>query len=102
MLNINDQTTGGDSAHGIANARVLRAYGDWIAANSRAVAGFDPRLPPLAQLDRLSDAQMRAVARSLDPIARQGLVSGLEDGLRRANVRPPFRFRLGSGTPARL
>lgn len=69
LLNINEPAIGGGSAHGTANERVLRGYAEWIEANSRAVKGFDPRLPPLAQLDRLSDAQMRAVARSLDPIA---------------------------------
>ena len=34
-------------------------------------AGFDPALPPAVQMDRLTDDQMRAIARTLDPLGRQ-------------------------------
>jgi hypothetical protein len=70
LLNINDPTVGGDTGHGIANARVLRGFGAWIEANRARVRGFDPAAPLIAQIDRLSDGQIRAVARSLDPILR--------------------------------
>jgi hypothetical protein len=62
-------TIGGDSSHDLANARIMRAYGEWMHSNRAAIVGLDPKLPLLAQLDKLSDAQIRAVARSLDPIA---------------------------------
>jgi hypothetical protein len=68
LLNINDPTVGSDSGHGIANARVLRALGEWIEAHRAQVRGYDPALPAMAQIDRLADAQLRAIARSLDPI----------------------------------
>jgi hypothetical protein len=41
-----------------------------MRGHSAEIAGYDPRRPPLVQLDKLTDAQLRAVARSLDPIAR--------------------------------
>jgi hypothetical protein len=34
------------------------------------IAGFDPAQPTLSQLDRLTDEQIVAVARSMDPWAR--------------------------------
>ena len=70
LLNIDAETIGGDSAHGKANTKVLQGYVDWIRAHSAEVKGYDPRLPPLVQVDRLTDAQIRAVARGLDPIAK--------------------------------
>jgi hypothetical protein len=69
LLNINDRTIGGGTPHGRANEQVLRAYAEWIRTNAAAVAGYDPAVPALAQIDRLTDAQIRAVARGLDPIA---------------------------------
>jgi hypothetical protein len=69
LINIDDATMGGDSAHGTANVRVMRALAEWIAAHSREVRGFDPKLPPMVQIDRLSDAQIRAIGRALDPLA---------------------------------
>jgi hypothetical protein len=71
LLNINDSTVGGDTPHGEANSQVLGEYAEWVAAHAAEVSGFDRRLPAAVQLDRLSDAQIRAIARSLDPIARR-------------------------------
>jgi hypothetical protein len=67
LAGVNADTIGTDSPHGRANARILKAFGAWIAANQGRIAGFDPAAPGLAQLDRLSDEQIREVARSLDP-----------------------------------
>jgi len=69
LLNINDSTIGSDNGHGKANEKLLRAYRDSMRKNPRQVRGYDPNLPALVQIDRLSDDQLRAVARSLDPIA---------------------------------
>ena len=71
LLNIDGATIGGENEHGRANRRIMSEYRSWVAAHVDQVKGYDPALPPLAQLDRLSDAQIRAVARSLDPFARQ-------------------------------
>lgn len=70
LFQINSDSIGGDGSHAKANFKVLQGYVDWIRAHPGEVAGFDPGRPPLAQIDKLSDPQLRAVARSLDPIAK--------------------------------
>jgi hypothetical protein len=67
--NINEPAIGGSSGHGKADERVLEAYAAWIRKNSQQIVGYDPALPALVQLDKLSDDQLRAIARELDPIA---------------------------------
>ncbi len=59
-----------DTPHGIGNRRVLEAYRSWMRAHAREIAGFDASAPLLSQLDKLTDAQIVAVARSVDPLAR--------------------------------
>ncbi len=61
-LNIGDATP-----HGIANARVIGGLAAWMALHRGEIAGLDPAAPLLTQLDKLSDAQLRAAARSMDP-----------------------------------
>lgn len=56
----------GEGSHGIANFRILTAYAAWIAAHRNEVAGFDPNIPNFAQLYKLTDDQLRAVAADLD------------------------------------
>jgi hypothetical protein len=72
LVNIDADTIGGSTAHGKANGKILAAYGEWIGAHKAEVKGFDPALPPMVQIDRLTDAQIRAIARSLDPLAGGG------------------------------
>jgi len=67
LAGINGDTIGTDTPHGRANSRIIAAYAQWMAAHRDAIPGLDPKAPLLAQLDRLSDDQIRAVARSLDP-----------------------------------
>ena len=69
MFNIDAGTIGGGTAHGNANAKIMKAYGKWIEANPAAVRGFDPSQPALTQIDRLSNAQIRSIARAMDPLA---------------------------------
>ncbi|MBX3510928.1 MAG: hypothetical protein KF700_06970 [Hyphomonadaceae bacterium] len=59
-----------ETAHGQGNRRVLEGYRRWMRAHRREIAGFDRSLPTLAQLHLLTDAQIVAAARSLDPWAR--------------------------------
>ena len=70
LSQINSNSMGSDSDHARANRKVLQGYVDWIRGHPGEIAGFDPGRPPLAQIDRLSDSQLRAVARSLDPVAK--------------------------------
>jgi hypothetical protein len=71
MWNINAETVGGKSPHGVANGKILAAFADWIKANPREVSGLDPAAPPLTQIDKLTDEQMRLIARGLDPLAQK-------------------------------
>jgi hypothetical protein len=64
--NIGDETD-----HGQANARVMQGLVDWVEANPSAVAGFDPTLATASELDKLSDDQLRAIAKGLDPYFKE-------------------------------
>ena len=59
-----------ESAHGIGNRRVLEGYRRWMRAHRSEIAGFDRSQPTLSQLDKLTDEQIVAIARSMDPWAR--------------------------------
>jgi len=69
LIELNASTIGGTTPHGRANAMVFEAFRRWIEAHPGEVIGFDPTLPTLFQLDKLTDEQIRAVARSEDPLA---------------------------------
>jgi hypothetical protein len=55
--------------HGVGNRRVLEGYRQWMRAHRAEIAGFDRSAPTLSQLDKLTDEQIVAVARSMDPWA---------------------------------
>jgi len=56
-----------DTPHGAADGRIMQGLVDWIAAHRGEVAGYDPAVPPAEQLDKLTDAQIHAIAHDLDP-----------------------------------
>jgi hypothetical protein len=58
-----------NTPHGVGNRRVLEGYRAWMRAHRSEIAGFDASQPTLSQLDRLSDEQIVAAARSMDPWA---------------------------------
>lgn len=60
----------GATPHGRANRRVLEGYRAWMRRHRAEIAGFDRAQPTLSQLHLLTDAQIRAIAASLDPWAR--------------------------------
>jgi hypothetical protein len=60
----------GDTPHGNANRRILEGYRRWVRRHAREIAGFDTNTPTLTQLHLLSDDQIRAAARSMDPWAQ--------------------------------
>jgi hypothetical protein len=70
LSNMSAVNVGDGTPHGNANARILTAYRDWMGAHVSEIAGYDAGAPALGQLDKLSDEQIRAVARALDPAAR--------------------------------
>lgn len=65
-----DRTLEGNGPHDIAGARLFDGYRKWMEAHSSEIAGYDPAVPALEQLDKLTDDQIREVARSLDPLAK--------------------------------
>ena len=60
----------GEGPHDRAGARVFDEYRKWIEAHPGEVMGFDPAIPALAQLDKLTDGQIREIAHGLDPLAK--------------------------------
>ena len=59
-----------DTPHGRGNQRVLEGYRSWMREHRDEIAGFDHNQPTLSQLDKLTDEQIVAAARSIDPWAR--------------------------------
>ncbi|HSU17275.1 hypothetical protein [Longimicrobium sp.] len=66
------QPSAGDrTPHGQANARALRGLEAWMRAHAREIPALDAARPLLPQAPLLTDAQIRAAFRSLDPFATQ-------------------------------
>lgn len=62
---------GDGTPHGRANRRIMQGLMRWMEAHRSEITGFDPTLPLLPQLRRLTDDQLRAAVRSMDPLARE-------------------------------
>ncbi len=60
---------GNPTPHGQANLKVMKGLVAWMDAHRATIAGLDAGAPLLPQLDKLTDEQLRAAARSLDPMA---------------------------------
>lgn len=60
---------GSPTPHGQANLKVMKGMVAWMDAHRAQIDGLDPKKPLLPQLDRLTDDQLRAATRSLDPMA---------------------------------
>lgn len=58
----------GAGPHDRAGAKIFEQFRRWMEAHLDQILGYDPAIPVLAQLDKLSDDQLREVARSLDPL----------------------------------
>ncbi len=72
LSNILSSEIGSHSPHGEANTRIMTGYLRWMSAHKAQVAGFDPKVPVLEQLDKLTDQQIRDVAHDLDPQFQTG------------------------------
>jgi hypothetical protein len=64
-----NENIGGPTPHGQANLKLMKGLVAWMDAHHAEIDGLDPKKPLLTQLDRLTDDQLRASARSLDPMA---------------------------------
>ena len=60
----------GEGPHDRGGARVFAGFKAWMETHTDQVIGYDPTVPVLAQLDKLTDGQMREIAASLDPLAK--------------------------------
>lgn len=64
-----DANIGDSTPHGRANLRVMQGLVQWMEAHGAEIRGLDRSLPALPQLDKLTDDQLRAAFRSMDPRA---------------------------------
>jgi hypothetical protein len=69
LSGISGTQAGDDTPHSQANARVLTGLRNWMQAHKSEIPGFDPATPVLSQLTLLTNKQISAIARSLDPAA---------------------------------
>jgi hypothetical protein len=67
LENILSADIGDETAHGLANARIMKGLADWIVAHPGEVSGYDATIPAPEQIDKLNDDQIRAVAKAMDP-----------------------------------
>jgi hypothetical protein len=56
--------------HGLANERIMHGLVEWMELHKSEIAGLDGSRPLLPQFDLLTDEQMRAAFRSMDPWAK--------------------------------
>ena len=61
---------GGTTPHGKANEQLAKGLVQWMESHRDAIAGYDPTLAPLLQADKLTDAQIVAAVKGLDPMAK--------------------------------
>lgn len=61
---------GENTPHGQADLRLMKGLVAWMTAHRSEIAGLDATRPLLPQLDKLSEEQLRAAARSMDPYAK--------------------------------
>ncbi len=61
-----DESTG----HGRANRRFRGLLVDWMQAHRSEIAGLDPQVPLILQVERLSDEQLRQLVREADPMSQ--------------------------------
>lgn len=60
----------GDGPHDKAGAKIFDQFRQWMEAHHDQVLGYDVSVPGLAQLDKLTDGQIREIAGSLDRLVR--------------------------------
>ena len=63
------ESIGDGSPHGRANLKIMKSLVAWMDENSEAIENLDTSRPLLPQFDLLTDEQIRAAFRSMDPLA---------------------------------
>lgn len=85
LWNLN-QGIGGSTPHEQSSTRIIGHFASWIKAHPQSVSGYDRSLPAVVQIDKLTDAQIREIARSLDPLAC-GTAAIASDGIQSGTSR---------------
>ena len=68
---------GDDTPHGKANLKIMKGLVAWMEEHREAIAELDPDRPLLPQLDLLTDEQLQAAFRGMDPLATGQASQGL-------------------------
>lgn len=63
------------SGHGLADARIMKGLVAWMEAHAAEIPALERSRPLLPQFDHLTDEQMRAAFRSMDPWAKPSAYS---------------------------
>ena len=69
LASVLDNDVGGEGTHSKANGKLATEIAAWMEKHRGEIAGYDATLPPMPQIDKLTDEQIRAVVRGLDPLA---------------------------------
>lgn len=85
MSSIMHPNIGDATPHGRANARVMYGLIRWMRGHAGEIRGLDATRPMLPQLPLLTDGQLRAAFRGMDPLA---------DGSRTDEARTTTRMRV--------
>ncbi|MCE7990540.1 MAG: hypothetical protein HEP71_01115 [Roseivirga sp.] len=67
---IMNRNIGDGTSHGNSNLRVIKALVAWMDEHRTEIKGFDADRPTLPQIDKLSDQQLRAAVKSVDPMVK--------------------------------
>lgn len=67
---IMNRNIGDGTSHGNSNLRVIKELVAWMDDHKAEIEGFDASRPTLPQLDKLSDQQLRAAVKSVDPMVK--------------------------------
>ncbi len=70
LSNLIGPSIGNSTNHGKANLRVMKGIVKWMSEKKGEIAGLDMKRPLLPQADLLTDQQIKAVFRWLDPLAK--------------------------------
>ncbi|HKO54474.1 MAG TPA: hypothetical protein VJ276_01270 [Thermoanaerobaculia bacterium] len=89
---------GSATPHGKANKRIAEGLVAWMKAHAAQIQGLDANAPLLPQLDKLTDEQLRAAFRSMDPLATGDVDSAAGGNQRAASLSAGGRT---SGRPPR-
>ncbi len=58
-----------NASHGKANGRLVKDMVRWMSQHKDQIKGFEPAVPYILQLDKLTDEQVVIAMKSLDPLA---------------------------------